>query len=634
MRELVKDLIDAKLSRRGFLAGMAAASYSISAARSALASVEPFIPGGELPTGYARSMTGTGAELMVEQMIEAGTKYLFCANGSGLGPIADALVSRPQIQLIQATQEGQVVSIADGYAKITGKPAFGMYSRVGLPHSTSNMYNSMKDRTPLVMMSDSANSPVEGTDSHEDVDNWEEMVSAYTKWRWAARKPDRLAEWLRQAYKVSSVLPCGPTHLRVPRDYMYETVTGEIYSGQALHVPMQLRPSDSEVERAAKVLLSAKSPLLEVGPEVSQCLARSSVVELAELLAIPVIQYRSFYCDFPNMHPLWLGEESQVGSFLTQYGQPVDVYLNFGARQARYGYAGRGRAIPEIHASVDQDTIGRNAPLVAALVGNLDEVAKDLIAAVKSMASASQLETMTAERRAKCAAHTASLRAARMEAGRLSTGAPVPWARLVYELRQQLERDAVIVEEQGTEYKSLGLFPFADDAMLKIGRTEGRALGWGVGASVGVKLALPDRQVISLQGDGGFLFGQTDSLWTMSRYDIPVMTVIYNNHSYEETRWQIMSRGRNGPAAEANRDYVSYLGNPDVDFTRLASAYNIPGAVVKNTDELAGAIQRGLRTLAEGRPFMLDVHTRTFGVGSTDAWYPQFSLAAQRSRKV
>ena len=141
---------------------------------------------------------------------------------------------------------------------------------------------------------------------------------------------------------------------------------------------------------------------------------------------------------------------------------------------------------------------------------------------------------------------TTAWQESRLNAGRLSKGSPVPWQRLAYELRQQLEPDAVIVEEQGTEYKSLGMFPFADDAMMKIGRTEGRALGWGVGASAGVKLALPNRQVIALQGDGGYLFGQNDSLWTMSRYDIPVMIVVFNNGTYEETRWQIM--GRMGPA--------------------------------------------------------------------------------------
>ncbi len=632
MRELVKDLINARISRRSFLSGMAAASYSVAAAKSALAAVEPFIPGGELPKEYVRTITGTGGDLMLEQMLETGTPYLFCSNGSGMGPIVDALVSRPQIQLIQATQEGQVVAIADGYAKVTGKPAFAFYSRVGLPHSTSNMYNSMKDRTPLVVMSDHADSSREGTDSHEDIDNWEEAASFYTKWNWTNHKPSRLAENVRNAYKIASVLPGGPTYLRVPRDYMYEKVTGTIYSGQALNVPMSIRPDASEVERAAKVLLSADSPLMEVGPEVTQCNARASVVELCELLAIPVIQFRSFYCDFPNTHPLWIGEESTLPGYLQQRPKPIDLYINFGARQPTNGFAGRNSAIREIHASVDENTIGRNAPLVAALVGNLNEVAKDLIAAVKSLATPEQLKKLTEERRRISTGHTKGVLEARMEAGRLSKGAPVPWARLVYELKQQMEKDAVLVVEQGTEYKSLGMFPFADDAMMKIGRTEGRALGWGVGASVGVKLAVPNRQVVSFQGDGGFLFGQTDSLWTMSRYDIPVMTVIFNNHSYEETRWQMM--GHQGPAGQANRDYISYLGNPAVDFTKLASAYNIPGAVVTNTDQLQGAIQTGLRTLAEGRPFMLDVHTRRIGIGAEVTEYQKFSLAEKRDRKV
>jgi benzoylformate decarboxylase len=413
---------------------------------------------------------------------------------------------------------------------------------------------------------------------------------------------------------------------------MYAKTSGAIYSGEALNVPMELRPDTSEVERAAKVLLSTNSPLMKVGPEVSQCDARSSVVELCELLAIPVIQHRSFYCDFPNTHGLWLGENNSIPAYLRDYQQPIDLYLNFGARQDPGGFGRRSTAVREIHASVDQNSIGRNSPTVASLVGNLNDVAKDLVEAVKSMATSAQLRKIRGDRQAICAALTDSYRAARMEAGRLSKGEPVPWQRLVYELRQQLEPDAVIVEEQGTEYKSLGLFPFADDAMTKIGRTEGRALGWGVGASAGVKLALPDKQVISLMGDGGFLFGQTDSLWTMSRYDIPVMTVVYNNASYEETRWSMMNRM--GPAGKANRDYVSYLGNPRVDFTKLAAAYDIPGAVVKNTDQLKGAIQRGLRTLADGRPFMLDVHTRTFGIGEELTDYQKFSLAEQRTRNV
>lgn len=631
MRELVNDLVNAKISRRSFLAGMAAASYSVTAAKSALAAVEPFIPGADLPKNYVRTVEGTGADLMMEQMVETGTKYLFCSNGSGLGPFSDSLVGRTDMQLIQATHEGQVVAIADGYAKITKKPSFCMYSRVGLPHSTSNMYNAMKDRTGLVIMADHSNSDREGTDSHEDIDNWIEAVRFYTKWRWEAHHSDRLAEWVRRAYKVAGVLPGGPTALRIPRDVMYEKTKAAIFSGEALNVAMDLRPDTSEVERAAKVILSAKSPLMKVGPEVGQCEARAAVVELCELVGIPVIQHRSIFADFPNTHPLWLGEDHNLGAYLREYQQPFDLYLNFGARQEPGGFS-RTNPIKEIHASVDMDTVGRNSPAVANLVGNINEIAKDLIEAIKSLANTNQLKQLAEERMRVAGGLTTAWQESRLDAGRLSKGSPVPWQRLAYELRQQLEPDAVIVEEQGTEYKSLGMFPFADDAMMKIGRTEGRALGWGVGASAGVKLALPNRQVIALQGDGGYLFGQNDSLWTMSRYDIPVMIVVFNNGTYEETRWQIM--GRMGPAGQANRDYVSYLGNPRVDFTHLAAAYNIDGAVVKNSSQLKGAIRKGLRTLADGRPFMLDVHIRTLGVGAEVTDYQKFSLADQRTRKV
>lgn len=632
MQKLVKDLISARISRRQFLSGMAAASFTPAAASSALAAVAPLAPGSGIPEGLTRSVTGTGADLLVEQVLETGAEYLFISNGSGVGPVCDSLVDHPELQLIQATHEGQVVSIADGYAKASGKTGFGMFSRVGLPHSSSNMYNAMKDRTPLVLFSDHADTDRNGTDSHEDVDDWISAVKPYTKWRWTAHQPERIAEWTRKAYKVASVMPGGPTHVRIPRDLLYTpNVTADIYTGRALNIPMVLRPDAVEVERVAKILLAAKSPLLYVGPEVSQSHARASLVELAELLAIPVTQHRSFYADFPNFHPLYLGELHAVRSYLDVYPNPIDCFINFGARFP-LRKAALTEGIPVIHASVDATSIGRNTPLAGALVGDLDQIAKSLIEAIRSMLSPQQLKSRTTQRHKVCAAHTAAVRAARVEAGRNSEGSPVPWPRLMYELNQQMEKDAVIVEELGTEHKTLSFFPFADDAMTKIGRTEGRALGWGVGASAGVKLALPNRQVVSLQGDGGFLFGQTDSLWTMSRYDIPVMTVVTNNRCYEETRWQVLNRG--GRAAKARRDYVSYLGDPDVDFTKLAAAYNIPGAVVSNTDELRPAIQRGLRTLKEGRPFMLDVRTRTLGPGSDISWYPDYSVADQRERKV
>ena len=279
VQELVRDLVQRKLSRRGFLGAMATAGYSAAAARSALASVSPFVdtlPAQEL----TRSMTGTGGALLADQIIETGAKYFFVANASGLGALCDSLVERPQIQLIQATHEGQVVAIADGYAKASGKIGFGMYSRVGLPHSSANMYNSMKDRTSVVLLSDHADTNVEGTDAHEDIDDWLEPVKQYTKWRWVAHQAERIPEWIRQACKVSTVMPGGPCYVRIPRDLMYrENVTATIFKGEAFRIPMEIRPDADAVQRAARVIWESASPLLLVGPEVSQCEGRADVVK-------------------------------------------------------------------------------------------------------------------------------------------------------------------------------------------------------------------------------------------------------------------------------------------------------------------------------------------------------------------
>ncbi|MBI3935159.1 MAG: thiamine pyrophosphate-binding protein [Acidobacteria bacterium] len=626
MVNLVRDFVDAKLTRRGFVAAMVSAGYSALAARSALQSVAPFASGAEVSPSMSRVVQGTGGELLAEQLIETGCKYWFVSNGSGLGPLCDALVTRPQVQLIQSTHEGQTVAIADGYAKATMKPAFGMFSRVGLPNSCSNLYNAMKDRTPVVLFSDHADTNSEGREGGEDLDDWIESVRPYTKWRWVVHQANRIPEWARNATKIAGVLPYGPTFVRIPRNLLYEeNVRATIFSGKAFDIPVRLSANTKDVEEAARLLIKASSPLMVVGYEVTQTKAHANVIKLAEMLGTPVRLQRGYGMDFPTAHPLCLGETSD-----SRYAKNVDCVLNIGSPS--FGGAGSGRGTSLIQASVDPETIGRNAPLNVGLLGHLDEIAGQLIEAIESSANMNQLKAKAAERIAACGATTVPPRKARLEMSRRAEGSPVPWYRVIAELEDLAEPDAVIVPELGDDGRVSSFFTFAPDAKWKIGRTRGQALGWGVNAAAGVKLAMPDRQVIALQGDGGFMFGQTDALWTLSRYDIPVMVVILNNLSYEATRWRVMAR--NNAAGQADRDYISYLGNPDIDFRGLAAAFNVPGETVKNTDQLRAAIQKGLRTLKEGRPFMLDVRIKTTGAGAYTHWYPKFSVAEQRTRQV
>jgi benzoylformate decarboxylase len=549
-----------------------------------------------------------------------------------MGALCDAVVDRPDLQFIQGISENQAVAMADGYAKATGETAFACFSRVGGPLASANMYNAMKDRTPVVIFTDHMDSQADGRDGHEDLDDWLDAFKQYTKWRWLVKEGNRIPEWVAHAFKVSSTVPCGPTFVRVPRNVLYQSnLKAEIFSRASMSVPMDITPNPRHVERAAQMLIEAKNPILYVGSEVWTSGGRADVVSLAELLAIPVTQAWSWAADFPTDHPLYLGGYMDPMRFPAQ----LDLFLNLGAKMPDPGSGPPmiPRTAKIIQARVDSRQLGADYPVDLSIVADVKETARALIAAVKSIVTKARLETITQARLAATKNYTDRLRQSYLTAARDGWDeSPLTWPRLLLTVSEMLDEDAIIVEEVGTEDWVQRSFPFADGKKTKIGRTLGRSLCWGVGASIGVKLARPNNQVVSLQGDGGFLFGQSDALWAMSRYDVPIITIVCNNRSYDEPRNNILMKG--GRSRQENKDMICYLGNPDVEFTHLASAYGIHGERVAHPAELKPALQRAIRTTREGRPYLLDVMVARTGLAADSTWYPRYSVAASRTRNV
>lgn len=635
MRELVRDYLGQSLSRRSFIRKVTAAGFSITAAHSVANALSPLIhaSAADLHSSVEPNTTpfvGTGGELVAEQLRAFGTRFIFVSNSSGMGPLCDAVVDRPDLQFIQAVSEHQTMAIADGYAKATGRASFACFSRVGGPLASANMYNAMKDRTPVVVFTDHMDTLADGRDGHEDLDDWLEPFKQYTRWRWICKEGERIPEWLTHAFKISSTPPGGPTFIRIPRNVLYQgNLKAEIFSHESISVPMNLLPNPKLIERAAEMLIEAKSPILYVGSEVWTSGARADVVELAELLAISVTQAWSWAADFPTDHPLYLGGYFHPMRFPGE----IDLFLNLGARMPDQGSGPPmvPRTAKIIHARIESLQVGVNYPLDLAIVADVKETARALIEAVKARLTAERLTALKQSRWGKITHAAEGLRQSYLAAARDGwDDSPLTWPRLLLTVNEMLDEDAIIVEELGTEDWVLRSFSFADGKKTKIGRTLGRALGWGVGAAIGVKLAQPNNQVVSLQGDGGFLFGQTDALWTMSRYDVPIIVIVCNNRSYDEPRNNMLMKG--GRAAQEKKDMICYLGSPDVEFTHLASAYGIRGERVAHPQELKPALQRAIAATRDGRPYLLDVLIARTGLAADSTWYPRYSVAAARTR--
>ena len=119
----------------------------------------------------------------------------------------------------------------------------------------------------------------------------------------------------------------------------------------------------------------------------------------------------------------------------------------------------------------------------------------------------------------------------------------------------------------------------------------------------------------------------------MARYSAPVTTIVYNNRSYNNERNRIWTYV-GGAQFKQGRDMTCYNGDPDVDFAKAAQAFGVEGEVIKEPDKLKDAIARAKRAVADGRPYLLDVHTWRDGVGAASTWHPPYSVAERRSRKV
>ena len=245
-------------------------------------------------------MVGTGGEILTECFCAAGTDYVFHVNSTGQTPFYDALMTRPDLKLIVALQEGQAVSMAHGYELASGKAGILMLPGIGIPNALSNLYNARKDCSSLVIFSDGPDTGLTGRDGFQQVENLLSTTANFTKWQWTVDDPDRISEIVRRGIKIATTPVGGPVYVRLPTNIMSASdVEATIYPQSLFTVDVRTEPKSEAIERAARLLIEAEAPIINAGAEVTRAGANQDLVELAELLSIPVTQGYSVFLRFP-----------------------------------------------------------------------------------------------------------------------------------------------------------------------------------------------------------------------------------------------------------------------------------------------------------------------------------------------
>jgi len=540
----------------------------------------------------------SGAELLVDALMDEGVRHVFGNPGTTELPLVDVLVEDGEPAYVLALQEASAVGMADGYARATGRPSFvNLHTVAGLANGLGNLANAAAARTPMVVTAgqqDRRHLIAEPLLSGDLVG----LARPLLKWAHEVRTLGELGIAVRRAFRLAAAQPSGPVFLGLPMDVLAEVGSASLPSRSRVGDA----PRAGSLGELADMFAAAERPAVVVGDELARANGLEDAVALAEVLGAPVFGAPLYgRAVFPTAHPLWHGPLANSAAGIAETLAAFDRVLLLGAPAFLvYPYTA-AEAVPvgvellQIHPDAAQ--VGRTHPVALGVVGDPAAAARELAELLRGrVAEGRRARALEAGR----AAHEAA--AARLEEqieqGRGSV--PLSPAAAVAAVYSRLPADAVVVDESVTASPFTRALNRGSDPLSFLWSGAG-ALGWGLPAAVGVKLARPDRAVVALCGDGSTLYAP-QALWSAARYHVPVVAVVLDNHEYRILKHALDRI--DGVSAKTGRYVGMDIDQPRVDFVALAGSFGVSARSVGRVDELADAVEEAL---AAGEPRLVHV---------------------------
>lgn len=545
----------------------------------------------------------TGRYAMMEQLLAEGVTHVFGNPGTTEQAFMDALQDHPDLKYILALQEGIAVGVADGYARASGRPAFvQLHITPGLGNAMGMLYNSYRMNTPMVIYA--GNHPQHG-DSQEPILHGDliSMAKPVTKWAIQAEDANEIPLLLRRAFKIAITPPRGPVFISVPTNLMDEE--SEVDIKPSTPADMRAHAHPDAIDRIAQELLQAKTPVIICGDGVAESGGQAELIQLAELTGAAVHSTFTAELPFPSMHPQYAGLLNVVAPAMLK-GQlsSADVILAVGTSLMPLLFPITESPFPDnakiIHIDLDPREIGKNWPVDIGIMADPRSALADLNAVVRGKQSDEQ--KAEAGKRAETVEATAGqmLQALEMAAKAKWDNQPMAAGRMMSELADAMDPQTILYDESITAGGFLMRYLRFPDTGRHY-RATGGGLGPGIPNPIGIKLARPDRPVLSVVGDGASLY-TIQGLWTAAHHRIPVTWVVANNQSYRILKLNMLEYLGEGAAG---RKFVEMdMADPAFNFADVAAAFGVKGARIEHPDQIGDAVREAQQS---GEPRLLDI---------------------------
>ena len=504
--------------------------------------------------------------LAVEVLARAGARRFYTVPGESFLEVLDAAERHPETSLVSTRHESGASFMAEADAKITGRPAVAMATRgVGASNLAIGVHTAMQDSTPMVVLLGQVETDFLDREAFQEVD-LTAFYAPITKWATTVHRADRLPELVARAVRVATSGRPGPVMLALPADILGEEIEDE--GSRLSRGRPRSAPDPEDVEDVVRRLVAAKRPVVIAGGGARH--ARDALVRFAEAFGTGV--YAAFRRQdvFPNGHPLYLGHLTlATRPEILEPLEEADLIVVVGSRLGEvttqtYSLPRGDQAVVQV--DTDPDEVGATVPVERGIVS-------DVGAALEAFTR----RAPKAIERDWTAAHGAYLEFSEVPGSRSEAG--IDPAEVVGALQRVLPADSVLANDAGNFSVFLHRYWRHDHPRTQVAAANG-AMGYGVPGAVGAKLASPERTVVALCGDGGFLMtGQ--EIETAVRYGVGITVVVFRNGMHGTIAMH--------QARDVGRTAGSEIG--PVDLAGFARSLGAEGYTVTDPEDLEGTLR-------------------------------------------
>ena len=529
----------------------------------------------------------TGSQILLESLQKEGVDTVFGYPGGAVINIYDDLFDSP-IEHVLTRHEQAAVHAADGYARCTGKVGVVIAtSGPGATNTVTGIATAYMDSIPMVIVTGQVPTPLIGNDAFQEADMCG-ITRPCTKHNFLVQDIKDLAKTIKEAFYIARTGRPGPVLIDLPKDiqvtkykFKYpETVSLRGYKPT-------YAGNKRQINKAAKMFLEAKRPVLYVGGGINLSAANEELLKLAEMTQAPVTTTLMAMSGFPQNHPLALGMLGMHGTFYANMAvTECDLLIAVGARFDDR-VTGRIDAFAKkakvIHIDIDPTSIKKNVAVDLPIVGDLKDVLSKLGTALAEKPDELQaLVSKTGEWR-----ELVDEWKLKHPMGYESSDSVIKPQFVIEKVRELTDDNAIISTEVGQHQMwTAQFFEFSQPRTFLTSGGLG-TMGYGLPAALGAQVAFPDRQVIDISGDGSFQMNSQE-LATLVQYKLPVKIVILNNNYLGMVRqWQQMF---------FDKRYSQTVMELPIDFIKLAEAYGATGLQASKAGDVEKTIKKALET--------------------------------------